>query len=54
MTDDSSYSAAELRRRYHKGGSANDDELTAAQVRASIRTVGALCIHLWCLAHLPP
>jgi hypothetical protein len=32
--DDSSCSASELRQRYHKGGSAADDELTAAQLRA--------------------
>lgn len=32
--DDSACSASELRQRYHKGGSAADDELTAAQLRA--------------------
>jgi hypothetical protein len=31
---DSDLSASELRRRYHKGGTAADDELTAAQLRA--------------------
>mmetsp|Transcript_8936 Transcript_8936/g.15165 ORF Transcript_8936/g.15165 Transcript_8936/m.15165 type:complete len:80 (+) Transcript_8936:46-285(+) len=32
--NDSDLSASELRQRYHRGGSANDDELTAAQLRA--------------------
>ena len=31
---DSDLSASDLRRRYHKGGTAADDELTAAQLRA--------------------
>lgn len=31
---DSDLSASELRKRYHNGGSAKDDELTAAQLRA--------------------
>ena len=31
---DSSLSASELRQRYHRGGSAKDDELTAKQLRA--------------------
>ena len=31
---DSGMSASELRQRYHRGGSANDDELSAAQLRA--------------------
>jgi len=31
---DNDLSASELRRRYHRGGAANDDELTAAQLRA--------------------
>ena len=32
--DDSDLSASELKRRYHRGGSAKDDELSAAQLRA--------------------
>lgn len=32
--NDSDLSASELRSRYHKGGSVQDDELTAAQLRA--------------------
>jgi hypothetical protein len=31
---DSDLSASELRQRYHKGGTAGDDELTASQLRA--------------------
>lgn len=31
---DSELSASELRQRYHRGGSAKDDELTAKQLRA--------------------
>ena len=31
---DSELSASELRQRYHRGGSLNDDELTSAQLRA--------------------
>ena len=31
---DSSLSASELKRRYHRGGSIPDDQLTSAQVRA--------------------
>lgn len=31
---DSGLSASELRQRYHRGGTANDDELSAAQLRA--------------------
>ena len=31
---DSGLSASELRRRYHRGGDAQDDELSAAQLRA--------------------
>mmetsp|Transcript_26604 Transcript_26604/g.26851 ORF Transcript_26604/g.26851 Transcript_26604/m.26851 type:complete len:80 (+) Transcript_26604:109-348(+) len=31
---DSNMSASELRQRYHHGGNAQDDELTAAQLRA--------------------
>ena len=31
---DSDLSASELRKRYHRGGTAADDELTAAQLRA--------------------
>ena len=31
---DSDLSASELRKRYHKGGTAGDDELTASQLRA--------------------
>eukprot|EP00602_Paraphysomonas_sp_CaronLab_P001018 CAMPEP_0185034150 /NCGR_PEP_ID=MMETSP1103-20130426/23769_1 /TAXON_ID=36769 /ORGANISM="Paraphysomonas bandaiensis, Strain Caron Lab Isolate" /LENGTH=77 /DNA_ID=CAMNT_0027570691 /DNA_START=1 /DNA_END=234 /DNA_ORIENTATION=+ len=31
---DSSLSASELRQRYHRGGTANDDELNASQLRA--------------------
>jgi len=31
---DSDLSASELRNRYHNGGTAKDDELTAAQLRA--------------------
>jgi hypothetical protein len=32
--NDSDLSASELRQRYHRGGTAGDDELTAAQLRA--------------------
>lgn len=32
--EDSSLSASELKKRYHRGGSAADDELSAAQLRA--------------------
>ena len=31
---DSDLSASELRQRYHRGGTLNDDELTSAQLRA--------------------
>ena len=31
---DSELSASELRQRYHRGGTLNDDELTSAQLRA--------------------
>lgn len=31
---DSDLSASELRRRYHRGGTLKDDELTSAQLRA--------------------
>ena len=31
---DSSMSAGELRRRYHKGGSAKDSDMSASQIRA--------------------
>ena len=31
---DSNMSASELRQRYHRGGNAQDDELSAAQLRA--------------------
>jgi hypothetical protein len=34
MSGDSELSASELQRRYHKGGTVQDDELTAAQLRA--------------------
>mmetsp|Transcript_34759 Transcript_34759/g.44343 ORF Transcript_34759/g.44343 Transcript_34759/m.44343 type:complete len:81 (-) Transcript_34759:269-511(-) len=33
MADDG-YSASQLRQRYNKGGTLNDDQLTAAQLRA--------------------
>ena len=32
--DDSSLSASELRRRYHRGGTVPDSELTSTQLRA--------------------
>mgnify|MGYP006940551445 CR=1 FL=1 len=31
---DSQFSASELRKRYHRGGTVNDDELSSAQLRA--------------------
>ena len=34
MSEDSSLSASDLRRRYHKGGSAADSELSASQLRS--------------------
>mmetsp|Transcript_31470 Transcript_31470/g.53093 ORF Transcript_31470/g.53093 Transcript_31470/m.53093 type:complete len:82 (+) Transcript_31470:65-310(+) len=34
MEEDSSLPASELRKRYHRGGTVADDELTSAQLRA--------------------
>jgi hypothetical protein len=34
MSADSQLTASELRQRYHRGGTLNDDELSSAQLRA--------------------
>lgn len=37
---DSEFSASELRRRYHRGGTIKDDEMTSAQLRAKYAIPG--------------
>lgn len=37
---DSEFSASELRKRYHRGGTVKDDELTSAQLRAKYAIPG--------------